>query len=147
MIVRPVAFSTGSFLDQLGEPVVDRRGGLHVGGGQASHEAHVEDGQGRLHIVLAGAAGVEEGPDGLLGQILVVALAEDHQMTAGDLGGEGDAQFVPPLPGVDRHEEVVGRVQALFGEHAVEAGEGLLAQFGAEERLVLDAGARGERGP
>jgi len=129
-----------------GEPVVDGRGRLHVRGRESAHEAHVEDGQGRLHVVLLGVRGVEEGPDGLLRQVLVVPLAQAHQVPAGDLGGEGDGELVPPLPGVDRYEEVVGRVEVLVAQDAVEALDGLLAQLLACEGLVLDADPRCERG-
>ena len=133
--------------DQPGQPVVDRRGRRHVGGGEPAHEAHVEDGQGRLHIVLRRVGGVEEGADGLLGQILVVALTEGDQVLPGDLGGEGDGELVPPLPGVDGYEEVVGRVEAAPAQRGVEPGERRGAQFLPEETLVLDAGPGGERRP
>lgn len=129
-------------VDEAGQPVVDGRGGLHVGLGQTAHEAHVEDRERRFHVVLGGVGRVEEGADGLLGQVVVVAGAQAHQVLLGDFGGEGDGELVPPLPGVGGEEVVVGRVEAEGGEGGGEAGAGLLGEFVADEGVVVEAGCR-----
>ncbi len=143
---QPGAAQHGVLGDQVGQPVVDGGGGLHVGGRQAPHEAHVQHGQGRLHVVLGGVAGVEEGPDGLLGQVLVLALAEEDDPAPGDLRGERHGELVPPLPGVDRDQQVVREVQAQAAHDGGEAVEGVRSEFGAEQRGVVGVGRAGEGG-
>src|SRR5699024_10066902 len=63
-----------------------------------------------------GAADVEEGADGLLRPVLVVALSEVDQVPAGQVGGERHGDRVLPLPRVDGQEPVPGRVQAQTAE-------------------------------
>nr|AIS85288.1 hypothetical protein VASRM7_50 [Verrucosispora sp. MS100047] len=132
--------------DQVGQPVVDGRGGFHVRRRQSSHEAHVQHRQRCLDVVPVRRADVEEGADGLLGEVVVVALAEVHQAAAGHLTGEGDRQLVPPLPGVHRDEQVVGQVQVEGGHGLGEPGQGRLVQFGAEQGGVVEVGGAGEGG-
>ncbi|MNR59242.1 hypothetical protein D3C85_1804520 [compost metagenome] len=58
-------------------------------------------------------------------------------MLLGNFGGKGHGQLVLPLPGVHRHQEIPGRVQAQRAKLSVEVGKGPRPQLGVQVRGVV----------
>ena len=115
---------------QVGDPVVDRGRGRHVGRGEAAHEAHVLDRQRGLHVAALGLLEGEEGADRLLRAERARALPEEHQRRGGPpSGAKVIASRLRPLPRVHGEVEVAARVEAEVAEPLLEARDRLLAQL------------------
>ena len=134
----------GILRDQCGDPVVDRGGVAHVVRGESAQESHVLDRERDLHVRGARAGAVEEGAQGLLRLELVTARAQRHQVIARDVRCEGDRQAMLGLPGVQREQVVVRRVEPAAGEPIGERIQLLRAERLVQVLLLVEPVAHRE---
>src|SRR5690606_11189778 len=99
--------------------------------------SHVENGQRGLHIALAGSADVEKGADGLLSEVLLLAVPQADDLALGDVGGKSQGQLVEPLPWMGGHEVIVRGMQTLLAQSGGEIRYSGFAQLLAHQAVVV----------
>ena len=109
-------------------------------GGQPPPDQGVEDAQGQLEVVTPGGADVGQGPDRLLGQVLVGPLAEDDQVAGGQGGGEQRDDHVLPLPVVHREPAVPAGVGPGGGQGGRERLDGGRVELAGQQPVVGEPG-------
>jgi len=97
-------------------------------------------------VVFLVVVDVDEGPDRLLGEILVRPRPEGDDIVGRDVTGEQRDDAVVPLPVVDRQEIVGVGVEPFPPEPVAEAVVGP-AEFALDERVVRDGVGARERPP
>ena len=140
-------------VDDVGDPVVDRRRGRHVGRRETAHEAHVLDRERDLHVGPRGVVDGEERPDRLLRAVApgpspsstsdcratsgAKVIARRSSTATGARAGRGSRPGPVPAPSVLEGGEGVraelGRGSARARQVVEQREVGLAAAYGQPE--------------
>ncbi len=136
---RPVSTRKGSSEVTAEQPLGEGGGDQAAGPGQAPVDRRVEDGEGQLHPPPVGMVDVDEGAQGLLGQVAAGSRAEGDDGPAGDVAGVQRDDAIAPLPRVDGQVRGPVRVETGGGRSGAEPVEGFLPHLLPDHGRVVEA--------